>query len=103
MTHEWTKELAEDCTYCVCFWPRRDDRTAIGSLDNHVYLADLDGNILWKAGLHSDVLDVRFSPSVDYITVITKNSLYILRTDTGEAVFKDKLIAEHLLTSVNIV
>jgi len=50
----WTKKIAEDCISCL-FCPRRVDRIIIGSLDDHAYLVDLDGNILWKTKLDSDV------------------------------------------------
>jgi len=88
--------------YISClFLSRRVDRIIIGSLDDHVYLVDLDGNILWKTKLDSDVLDVYFCPSRDYnVAVITKNSLYILGADNGEVVFKDKLTIGRILTNI---
>lgn len=88
--------------YISClFLSRRVDRIIIGSLDDHVYLVDLDGNILWKTKLDSDVLDVYFCPGRDYnVAVITKNSLYILGADNGEVVFKDKLTIGRILTNI---
>ena len=88
---KWVKKIAKRCILSTCFHPKENKLLALGSLDEHVYLIDSDGNTLWKVKLNGDVGDVYFSPNGKYIVAITEAGLlYVLKTENGKILFKHK-------------
>jgi len=57
----WRKKIARDIIWCTCFSPG-GGYILIGSNDRHVYLVDLNGDVIWSKELDRHVHGICFSP-----------------------------------------
>ena len=82
---EWTKRVVEGImAKFTSPFPSPSDKILLNSSSPHIYLVNLNGDIIWERRLDTEVMSAAFSPKGDYVAVITRDSLHILNVEDGE-------------------